>query len=282
MNKKLAIITCVLLVVLFGLSAFYQYYWMPKEESALEKISLVQQQQDLLLEQRKALEEAQEKLEEKSSKPDLSSIIAQWRPRIAYITCGFYFDTYGSYAWNAGSGVASQWSDGSISFLTNRHVVVNNDTGYAANECRITLSGSNETYTVINTYPNPDNPIRASSASSDWGMLNIISPDSYLRSITSPVFNRCVRKASVGDEIVILGYPYIGALADITATRGIISGYDGDYYITDAKIEEGNSGGAAILLKDGCYLGIPTYVVIGKLESLARILDSRVIWDLKE
>ena len=50
-------------------------------------------------------------------------------------------------------------------------------------------------------------------------------------------------------------------------------------FINSEKVEEGNSGGAAILLKDNCLLGIPTFVTLGKVESLARILD---IWTAVE
>ncbi len=84
---------------------------------------------------------------------------------------------------------------------------------------------------------------------------------------------RCTRKPSEGEEVVILGYPVIGSQEDITITKGIISGFEGDYYITDAKTDQGNSGGAAILLKDNCLLGLPTYVITGEMETLARILD---------
>ena len=44
-----------------------------------------------------------------------------------------------------------------------------------------------------------------------------------------------------------------------------------------AKVEKGNSGGAAISLEDDCYLGTPTYSLAGEIESLARILDVRVL-----
>ena len=76
-----------------------------------------------------------------------------------------------------------------------------------------------------------------------------------------------------GEAVVVLGYPGIGSDTDITATEGIISGYEDTYYVTSANIDHGNSGGAAILLKDNCFLGIPTYVESGELESLGRILD---------
>jgi S1-C subfamily serine protease len=64
----------------------------------------------------------------------------------------------------------------------------------------------------------------------------------------------------------------------LTATDGIISGYAGDYYITSAKIERGNSGGPAILIKGKCLLGIPTFVTVGSLEALGRVLDITVLY----
>jgi len=57
----------------------------------------------------------------------------------------------------------------------------------------------------------------------------------------------------------------------ITATEGIISGFAADYYVTSAKIDHGNSGGAAIEVQRDCYLGIPTYTQTD-IESLARVL----------
>ena len=77
---------------------------------------------------------------------------------------------------------------------------------------------------------------------------------------------------NIGDKIVVLGYPAIGTEGGITATEGIISGIEKNYYVTSAKIDHGNSGGAAILVKDDCYLGIPTWANPGSIESLARIL----------
>jgi len=80
--------------------------------------------------------------------------------------------------------------------------------------------------------------------------------------------------ASIGDHIIVLGYPGIGG-DTLTVTDGIVSGYEfrsGARYIkTSAKIDQGNSGGIAI--KDsGCVVGIPTFVQ-SQIESLGRILD---------
>lgn len=47
----------------------------------------------------------------------------------------------------------------------------------------------------------------------------------------------CSTRAPAGSEIVVLGYPGIGSRSSITATKGIISGFDDNHYITSAKIE---------------------------------------------
>ncbi|MER3570466.1 MAG: hypothetical protein C4348_02620, partial [Patescibacteria group bacterium] len=80
-------------------------------------------------------------------------------------------------------------------------------------------------------------------------------------------------KIKIGEEIVVLGYPTIGG-EYLTATEGIISGFDGDYYfVTSAKIEKGNSGGGAFLKSTGCLAGMPTFVRLGEIESFARLIN---------
>ena len=85
-----------------------------------------------------------------------------------------------------------------------------------------------------------------------------------------------------GEKVVILGYPSIGTSGgeDLTVTEGIISGVEESFsfsdkkqftwYVTSAKIEQGNSGGTAIA-SDGCFIGIPTCSTRGELESQGRI-----------
>lgn len=72
---------------------------------------------------------------------------------------------------------------------------------------------------------------------------------------------------TIGDELRFIGYPSIGGTgsrASITVTRGIVAGYQdvpfGRLIKTDAEINEGSSGGAAI---DGAdrLIGFPTEVV---------------------
>lgn len=78
----------------------------------------------------------------------------------------------------------------------------------------------------------------------------------------------------IGDHVSVLGYPSIGG-ESLTVTDGIVSGFElrsGERYVkTSAKIDQGNSGGIAIM-DSGCVVGIPTYVKT-QIESLGRILD---------
>jgi S1-C subfamily serine protease len=201
----------------------------------------------------------------KIAKTELPTIISQWRPIVSRIECKWY-STDGKLAADSyGSGIIF-----SNSILTNEHVLKYNN--QAPWTCNVTFPGTNESYTI--TYDGKSGTFKEIGFLKGWdlGLVMVNNPSSYLKSI-SGIPNYCKTRASVGDEVVILGYPSIGSAVDITATEGIISGYEDTYYITSAKVDHGNSGGAAILVKDNCYLGVPTYVVGGELESLARILD---------
>jgi len=227
---------------------------------------------------RKAQEEsAQNKisaLEEKISQTktySLSSIISDWRPLIANVECQFrYSDTGRLYQKSSGSGIAIKFGNTPSAILTNKHVLIDGS-GYGADSCSAKLLDSGETLS--------SSDIRNSAKEYDLGYIYINNPSDYFKNLTSNFPSLCSQKPSLGDEIVVLGYPSIGSKNNLTATEGIVSGFDGNYFITSAKVEQGNSGGAAILLKDNCLLGIPTFVTLGKVESLARILD---IWTAVE
>lgn len=60
----------------------------------------------------------------------------------------------------------------------------------------------------------------------------------------------------IGDELTLLGFPGIGG-GTITLTRGIVAGFLTDWLKTDAEINYGNSGGAAINAA-GELVGVPT------------------------
>lgn len=81
-----------------------------------------------------------------------------------------------------------------------------------------------------------------------------------------------------GSYVAIAGYPEIGA-STFTLTDGVISGRVGDFVLkTDAKIDEGNSGGAA-LDDQNLLIGIPSFVILGTAESIGYIIDIDSIFE---
>jgi cell division protein FtsL len=204
------------------------------------------------------------------NKYDLTSIISTWRKRTARVACQFGIGS------GSGSGVLTYYDAGDgprYGVLTNKHVI--NYNGRSANSCTVTFPDSAFTFTATREA----GQIQTSTKGYDFGRLLIPEINAYVISNAAKDTDFCKVNPVAGDELVILGYPKIGSGSDITATEGIISGYDGDYYITSAKVEQGNSGGATILLKNNCMLGIPTFVELGNLEALARILKISVIFD---
>lgn len=75
----------------------------------------------------------------------------------------------------------------------------------------------------------------------------------------------------LGDQITTYGYPAKFG-TKITYTSGDFSGTDGNYLKTTAIIEHGNSGGGAYL-KNGTFIGIPSAVVKGSLNSMGYLLS---------
>lgn len=199
---------------------------------------------------------------------DLTSIIKEWQPRVAYVECNFKQRGFPTYSQTNGSGVVFKFFNEPIKVLTNRHVILSTSL-FDLTSCSVKLPGSDNKFTVL------AQDIEVSASKYDWGTISINNPDSNLINLTSSSPQLCEQKPSLGDDIVVLGYPSIGSSNSVTATEGIVSGFDEDYFITSAKVEQGNSGGAAILLKNNCFLGIPTFASLGQVESLARILD---IW----
>lgn len=258
------------------------------------------QAQELVLQQQKSLENAQieiEKLKQQSidltkeqksmqqklsqnvtpsttpssALKDTSTIVEQWQPIIVQIICEWRYSA-GQVAFTVGgSGTLMNLSGGSVVALTNRHVVYEEGSGPPYG-CKIIVPNSSRIYENYQT--------TRSNSAIDWGTVYIKDPDAFIVNLSkrfSPTdLKPCFYKPEIGESIVVLGYPSIGGTG-ITATEGIISGYDGNFYVTSAKIEHGNSGGAAISVKNNCYLGIPTSVAVGEIESLGRILPLELV-----
>jgi S1-C subfamily serine protease len=267
-----------------GIEEFNNGNW----EQAKELLSKVSENSPYYQDAKNKIEEAQKKIIEKQiaelqqkvkelEKKQLesssglqysvSSIVEYWKPRMAYIICDF-----GDVGKKGGSGTVLIEKNSAIYILTNLHILayegVYDTYLHPPDYCIVKIE--NEIYTI------PSEKITINTKGYDFGFLIISNPSERLIEIANSWKNKdfCPAKfGKIGDNIVVLGYPAIGSPSGLTATEGIISGFEDYYYITSAKIDAGNSGGAAILLKGNCFLGIPTYIVKGRAESLGRILD---------
>lgn len=208
-----------------------------------------------------------------SAPENLAGIIKKWENRIVRVNCKWYSSTnYSLQLEGYGSGFLSTASNGWSFINTNKHVVEYD--GSIAQDCDIILPNTNETYNVYADFENMTMPDISFWSGFDFAQITIKNPSAITKVAGGePGMGICKNGAEIGDDVVILGFPTIGSTESITATEGIISGIETGRYVTSAKIDSGNSGGAAILLKDDCYLGIPTYTNIGSAESLGRILD---------
>jgi len=150
---------------------------------------------------------------------------------------------------------------------------------YAPFVCRIQMPDDSQSVSIYGSEQEGGGSVFQEVGNNlDAGAITVNRPTQHMISLEQrqPHPLNCY-PPSIGDKVVILGYPGVGSREDITATEGIVSGFDGDYFITSAKVEEGNSGGIAVSAKEDCYLGIPTYAEVGNVESLARILDFTVV-----
>lgn len=206
---------------------------------------------------------------EKNTLPKTSDIISEWRPRIASLYCEWAAKN-GTQVTKSGTAVLlSGLTDAIPSAVTSKHVLQNATT--LPEQCSLDFPDQSGDIEVTKS------ALTLATSKYDWARIALTTPPPYITMLAATPAPRCTQEPAIGDGVVILGYPKIGTKADITATEGIISGTDGNYYITSAKVERGNSGGAAILIKSNCYLGIPTFVDAGEIESLARILKHQQI-----
>ncbi|MEA2112950.1 MAG: trypsin-like peptidase domain-containing protein [Patescibacteria group bacterium] len=214
-------------------------------------------------------------LEEKiaeTGKNELTTIIDRWEPYVVALECNFYLPgTSNLFLQSSGSGFLTNWDYDSVVVLTNKHVI----TAMALNRDDIANN-------CVLRFPQRDvmlfsENVAVLDGGYDWGIVRINTSNSYIQSLIQDSPKLCTKNPDLGDELAILGYPSIGDQKNVTVTEGIIAGFDNDYFITSAKVEKGNSGGAAVSLKNDCYLGTPTFSRTGEIESLARILDVKVL-----
>lgn len=193
-----------------------------------------------------------------SSKADL---IKKWSKRVGFLTC--YSQIGNDFVpIQTASVYIHRFISGGVRGMTNRHAV-ENAYGGVLSGCSLEIPG------VYEDYSSQIIPHKT------YDVAQIVLPESDFTNALDRSDKVCYKEnvvAELGDEVLILGYPGIGSNS-LTVTEGIISGVDYPYFTTSAKIDYGNSGGAAILVEGDCLLGIPTGSVVGEIESLGRILD---------
>ena len=174
-----------------------------------------------------------------------------------------YRSIYGKYVEMLGWGSASIINKEGI-ILSNNHVVDDGKGKLATafSVCLTKVQGQRPACDYTATLINRDDKLDVALLKIDPQDINGQKVD-YSQFLTiEPDFNYAPKTQ---DEIVLIGYPWIGA-DTITETKGIVSGvmeYNNYQYIkTDALIAGGNSGGAMIN-SAGKLIGIPTFSISG-------------------
>lgn len=207
---------------------------------------------------------------------NFNKIINQWGSSVVRIVC----DAGDGQSIFEGSGTL--WtSDGDYIVTTNQHVVGTEDClvivspysfGPVSKESRMIYKAVAGSFNYTLQYQDFVFFV-LTVADPKWPLSNLVN---YAHKINK---NCTTDLYEVGTKVAIIGYPAIGTSGgtDLTTTEGIISGIEsgphqmGWMYVTSAKIEHGNSGGA-VITGDGCFAGIPTFAVSGSVESQGRIL----------
>lgn len=182
-------------------------------------------------------------------------------------------DNYGN--WYSGSGTII---DPKGIILTNKHVV-SDQYGGIIKTCFIgfTESISQEPNFGTETNPNLAEVKYYTTANDmDAAILYLNNPTNKNYTYVN-IWNSNSNTLQFGHKIEAIGFPSIGG-STITYTSGDFSGFgsasDGtqNYIKTTTPLEHGNSGGAAYN-PTGQFIGIPTMVVAGTLNSLSYILS---------
>jgi len=180
--------------------------------------------------------------------------------------------TDGNDNWFSGSGTII---DPKGIILTNRHVVE----GAYKNACFIGFMRSISQEPDFGTKENPNlAEIKYVTTTDDMDAAILYVENSNNKAYPYiNIWNSSSDSLNFGDKIEVVGYPSIGG-STITYTSGDFSGFGSlsdnthNYIKTTAVLEHGNSGGAAYNQK-GEFIGIPSMVISGSLNSISYILS---------
>lgn len=204
-----------------------------------------------------------------------ANLIQAWRvsEKVAQIAC----EDKALGAWQLGSGVLIS-ADGKI--LTNQHVA-QLPLGQVPDYCLVLFS---QDYDITNQSFKREYRavVEGYFSGRDAALLkvqDVIYQDAGGQIQYAPILNsfQFFRPAGatpqIGDSTYIIGFPE-SAKFNFSVTKGIISNLTaGDVYFgTDAQIDRGNSGGAAIN-SAGQLIGLPTYKYVGSGDYRGYILD---------
>lgn len=207
-----------------------------------------------------------------SSKGDHNKTILEISKNVVQILCPID----NTEDWSTGSGVVIG-NKGLI--LTNFHVVENTTSNYCILGFTNDISNEPELKYFVD-YVDEEDGLFYANQNLDVALLHIVKP------VEGYVIPDNFETISIGDsnsiqlndKIYIIGYPGFGQ-GTITITEGIMSGRVGNNYIkTSAKIDSGNSGGAAFDA-NGTLIGIPTYLVEGSMEGLGYLTSINPVKD---
>ncbi len=158
--------------------------------------------------------------------------------------------------------------DNKIVIMTNAHVAIaNQDTGQY--NCRVVF-GENTTYeaSVVR---------RVVGEGLDFAFLTLGDPIHEESTVTPVSYSDLnigfceFRDVGVGDRITILSFPKFTGPSNAVSDGYVTNILDGPVYEASAIIDQGSSGGVALLNKERCVLGMPTWKGVGSKLGLSYI-----------
>lgn len=156
--------------------------------------------------------------------------------------------------------------------LTNNHVIEDLDFGTAQGRFTVEIPGGSMAEGLAPAVPAE---LIVRNEEKDLAILRTEGPDprGFIDVLSAPLLDERVIEC----PIRVLGYPVIdGNLlgGTLTVTRGIVSGfYEPDLLKTDAEINHGHSGGAA--LDDfGQFIGVPSSMAVGQTGKIGLLISA--------
>ena len=175
----------------------------------------------------------------------------------------------GSVRVRAGSGSLLgryEAAGGDAVIMTNAHVIAKNES-----------AGEYDCFAIFgeDTYYNVSVVRSVRESGLDFALLRLGSPVSKAAPVISYTdlgVGFCeFEDVSLNDYITILSYPGFAGPDKAVSEGRIADVYDGPIYEASALVDQGSSGGVAILNKKRCMLGMPTWKGVGERLGLSYI-----------